>query len=97
MQLKAVSADSRWTAHKTPPHTLSSKMVTAQDAPASRDERARGGHGSKSPRYPIRCARLSAVQVTRGCVLSACIIFFVSSFMQLRAELRRAERPEAGH
>ena len=42
--------------------------------PASRDERADGGHGSESLRY-TQCARPSAVRVTRGAR-----VFTLSSF-----------------
>ena len=48
--------------------TASSSAVSDDDMhklPASRDERADGGHGSESLRY-TQCARPSAVRMTRG-------------------------------
>ena len=50
-----------------PRDTTSSSVVSDNDMhklPASRDERADGGHGSDSLRY-TQCARPSAVRVTR--------------------------------
>ena len=51
-----------------PTLTALSSVVSDDDMhklPASRDERADGGHGSESLRY-TQCARPSAVRVTRG-------------------------------
>ena len=60
--------------------TASSSAVSDDDMhklPASRDERADGGHGSDILRY-TQCARPSAVRVTRGARTFTLLSFFES-------------------
>ena len=60
--------------------TTSSSAVSDDDMhklPASRDERADGGHGSESLSY-TQCARPSAVRVTRGARTFTLLSFFGS-------------------